>query len=114
MLTWFTKHARTLNAAGWQPVTHAHVDQKDVACERYGRGDVVYFSLVNLGDDPSDTTLTVDMAALGMAPGDGASSSFSEIARDTTIRASTNGDTGKVRLRLNPNEAHIVKLTRTW
>jgi hypothetical protein len=114
LLTWFAKHARTLHAAGWQPVTHARADSRDIACERYGRGDVVYFALVNLGEAPADATLTVDMAALSMAPGDGASSSFSEVARGATIRATTDGDTGKVRLRLNPNETQILKLTRTW
>ena len=114
LLTWFTKNARALNTAGWQPVTNARVDQNEIACERYGHGDVAYFALVNLGENPADTTLTVDMAALGMAPGDGASSSFSEIARGASIRASTDGDIGKVKLRLNPNEAQIIKLVRTW
>lgn len=114
LLAWFARNARMLDTAGWQPVTRARVDSPDVACERYGNGDLVYFALVNLGEHPVDATMTIDMAALGMAPGDGVSSSFSEVARGATIRASTDGDTGKVGLRLDPDRAHIVKLVRTW
>jgi hypothetical protein len=114
LLAWFSKNARMLDSAGWQPVTHARVDAQEVACERYGTGDVVYFAVVNLGEAPIDAVITVNMAELGMAPGDGASSSFAEVARGAKIRAATDGNDGKVRVHLIPNEAQIVKLTRTW
>ena len=103
-----------LHEARWQPVTHARVDQPVVACERYGTGDVVYFALVNLGTEAVDCTLQVNMAAQGLAPGDGISSTYSEVARGAPILVETEGDTGRVRLRLAPDEAHIVKLVRTW
>jgi hypothetical protein len=114
LLTWFSRHARTLHDARWQPVTHARVDQPEVACERYGTGDVVYFALVNLGTAAVDCTMQVDMAALGLAPGDGISSTYSEVARGGSLAVQTAGATGHVRLRLAPDEAHIVKLVRTW
>lgn len=114
LLAWFSKNARMLDAAGWQPVTHARVNAQGVACERYGSGDVCYFAVVNLGDKPLDCVLTVDMAALNMAVADGASSTFSEVASKAKITAATEGDLGNVHLRLMPNETQIVKLTRTW
>ena len=53
-------------------------------------------------------------SGLALAPGDGVSSSYSEVAHSAIIRASADGDLGKVRLRLIPDETQIVKLTRTW
>lgn len=113
-LQWFIKNARMLHVAGWEPVTYAKVDQPDVVCERYGEGDVFYFALVNLGSAPVDCTLTIDMGALNISSEGGEMSYFAEVARKTPLKVETEGDEGRVRLRLNPNETNIVKLSRAW
>jgi hypothetical protein len=114
LLEWFGANARLLHNAGWQPVTHGRVNSPEIIVERFGTGDVVYYTLCNFGGTEADAELVIDLAALGLAPADGISSSIKEIARNAKITAVTEGVSGTVRLRLKPNETHIIKLTRTW
>jgi hypothetical protein len=113
-LEWFVKNSRILHAAGWEPLTHAKANSPDIVCERYGSGDAVYFTLLNLGGEAVDCLLKVDMEALGLAHSQGATSYFSEIARGIKITGKETGGAGLVNIRLEPNQTHIVKLTRTW
>ena len=39
---------------------------------------------------------------------------FSEIARKAPLETATEGDTGHVKIKLQPNEANIIKLSRAW
>ena len=114
LLAWFSKNARMLHDAGWQPVTYAQVNSPDVVLERYGSGDNVYFAVDNLGSAPVDCQLDVDMKALHLSPKSGAMSSFTEVANNLAIKASTEGNTGHVRFTLAPNQTQIIKLARAW
>jgi hypothetical protein len=113
-LEWFTRNAKLLHAAGWQPVTHAVASSADVVCERYGSGDTVYFAVENFGTVPTDTEVTIDLGALELSPRDGAMSYFTEIARKAPVKVVTEGDFAHLKLHLVPNEANIVKLSRAW
>lgn len=114
LLHWFVRNCRMLFDTGWQPVTHAQVSQLDVACERYGSGDVVYFALVNFAAEPSDCQVTIDLAALNMSPEEGEMSHIAEVAHNVQIREVTEGELCEVTLRLEPDKAHILKLSRAW
>ncbi|MCX6911164.1 MAG: hypothetical protein NTY01_24420 [Verrucomicrobia bacterium] len=61
---------RRLNAAGWEPVTHATASKDTVAIERFGAWDKggVLFTLRNFGDKESSITVVVHAFALGMQP----------------------------------------------
>ncbi len=114
LLAWFSKNARMLHDAGWQPVTYARVNSPEVVLERYGTGDNIYFALDNLGTAPVDCQLDVDLKPLHLSPKSGKMSSFTEVANNTEIKASTEDDTGHVRLKLVPDKAAIIKLARAW
>ena len=56
-----------LNEAGWEPVTHARTDKSAlVYIERYGRGESFYLTLRNATDAAQETTVSVDLAAMGL------------------------------------------------
>jgi hypothetical protein len=55
-----------LNQAGWEPVTHATTDNPQVYIERYGNGRDFYLTLRNVATGPLTTTVTVDLASLGL------------------------------------------------
>lgn len=113
-LEWFVKQARLLHDAGWQPVTHARASAPDLVIERYGHGDVVYFTVLNLGEKPVDARIDLDLAALRMSPKDGEMSHVREIARGLQVVEVTEGETSHVRTKLVPNETQILKLSRAW
>lgn len=135
LLEWFIKHCRALHDAGWQPVTHARVGQPSevrgqksgvspvtrarldvpgVVCERYGAGNVIYFALVNLDSEPRPCEVAMDLAALGMSPREGEMCHVAEIARGARFTEVTEDETCRVRLTLEPDQAHILKLSRAW
>ena len=105
LLDWFVPLARQLSRAGWEPVRYAAVNNKAVSCERFGSGDVVYFTLYNDADGKADCTLDVDLKALGFA-GDAA---FTEIARQSSL---TRAQPGSVNLNLEPKRTYVVQVAR--
>ncbi len=100
--------------AGWQPVTHAVVDDPEIACERYGTGDVFYFTAGNLTEENRECELIVDMEALKISRGSGVTSTFSEVSCDGRIRAKLGNKEGQIRMTIPPNETWIIRLARTW
>jgi hypothetical protein len=55
--------------AGWEPVTHASAEPGPILLERFGpREGRLYFTARNPGDEPVETTITVDTDALGVGP----------------------------------------------
>lgn len=114
LLKWFSEKVRMLHEAGWQPVTHGRTDAPSVVCERYGTGDVFYFPLVNLGRETVEVNLSIDLGALHISPVQGEAFYFTEVARGAKLEPSVVDKTAIIPLRLNPNEAHIVKLSRSW
>lgn len=114
LLEWFVAQARTLHEAGWQPVTYATTDRPEVAIERYGEGDVVYFAISNFGFAPVEAEVRIDLAALKMSPQSGEMSHIREVAHGLKVSDSTEGNINIVKLKLAPDEAHILKLSRAW
>lgn len=114
LLTWFSEKARMLYDAGWQPVTHAVVDDPEIACERYGTGGVSYFTVGNLTEETRECELVIDMEALNISRGSEERSTFSEVSRDGPIRAKIGNKEGQVRMTIPPNDTWIIKLARTW
>jgi len=58
---------RELARAGWEPVTHARSDDAQVYVERYGpRDGAVYLTAMNVGDQPKQARVTVDLNGFGM------------------------------------------------
>ena len=58
--------AKTISAAGWEPLTHAATGNEKVYVARWGRGRDIYFTLFNDSDQSQEYTLTVDLKALGL------------------------------------------------
>ncbi|MCD6361449.1 MAG: discoidin domain-containing protein [Armatimonadetes bacterium] len=61
---------KTLNAAGWEPVTYARSSNEDVFVERFGPGEdgIVWLTLLNETAQPAATVLRVDAEALKLDP----------------------------------------------
>ena len=93
-------------------MTYARVDTPEVACERSGRDDTVYFALLNFGQQAQPCELTIDLAPLNFSPQQGEMFGLSEIARNAPLAESSEG--ARARLTLKPDEAHIIKLQRRW
>jgi hypothetical protein len=98
--------SRILNDAGWQPVTYATVNDPEIACERYGNGDSVYFAVGNFGTTSKVCELNIDLAALGLD----LSSRFSEIYRNGSFTSATNG---RAVFTLGADETFVIKLSRS-
>lgn len=106
LLAWYGPLVRLLSAAGWEPVRHARIEGEDITCERFGRGDVVYFSLYNDAAEARRIGLYVDLEGLGFG---GRPASFAEIARGSELYHERDGT---LRLVLEPKQAYIVAVRR--
>jgi len=61
---------RTLALAGWEPVTHARCSDPGLLIERFGpRDGVLWLTVLNDGGEATDSVVTVDLKALGLASG---------------------------------------------
>lgn len=49
-----------LNAAGWEPVTHARCEPATVRVERFGTQRTIYLTVHNPGDEPAAATLSLE------------------------------------------------------
>ncbi len=60
---------KALNAAGWEPITHARSDNPNVYVERFGRPDgPLYLTLFNDSHQRQTATISLDTEALRLAP----------------------------------------------
>ncbi|MBM3498385.1 MAG: hypothetical protein FJX74_06905 [Armatimonadetes bacterium] len=57
---------RDLNAAGWEPITHARVDPPTIRLERFGSAPHVYLVAHNPTDAPVTAKVTFDARAMGL------------------------------------------------
>lgn len=110
----FEKNLLLLQKAGWEQATQVMVSPESIVCKRFGRGDVIYFTLYNTASDPLDCEVRIDLAALKMSPKSGEMCFVREVARKAKISEVTEGDVSVVKLRLEPDQTHILKLQRTW
>ena len=105
LLDWYVPLVRTLSLASWEPVRYGTIDNKGVSCERFGRGDKVYFTMYSDSTNKAACTLNVDLKSLGFIE-DGVK--FSEIARQTPLARQG----ASVTLQLEPKRAYVIKLER--
>jgi hypothetical protein len=103
LLSWFVPKARFLFRKGWEPVTNAVVNSKDVVIERYGTGDSIYFALMSEADQTVDYNISIDLIALGLPQ----ESICSEVARNKSINVDMPGE---ITLSLTPYETCIIKI----
>jgi len=106
LLDWAIPHARQLARAGWEPVRDADLRaDKSISCERFGRGDVIYFTLYNDSTTPQPCELAVDLKALGFTPEEAA---ITEIGRATPVTPKS----GLISLTLQPKKTYIIKVAK--
>lgn len=60
---------RTLNQAGWQPLSHATSSHPAIYVERYGHGNPLYLTLRNDGSNAAAGTVTLNTTAVGLLGG---------------------------------------------
>ncbi len=105
LLEWYVPLVRQVSRAGWEPVRHATVNSKAIACERFGRGDTVYFTLYNDSTAKAACALDVDLRALGFAD----NAAFAEIARQSALRRPK---PGSVVLDVEPKRTCIIQISK--
>jgi len=105
-LDWQHEQVRPLLSFGWQPVTYAVSDHPDVWVERFG---FQAFTVHNWGDAPTDFTLTIDLAALGISA-DGLT--VTESVSEGTIDSYGLSDSGNLEIqgRLEPGRTAVYWL----
>lgn len=57
---------RKIAAAGWEPVTFAHCNNKDLRIERFGKPGNLYFTVHNPSNQPQSGSLILELADLKM------------------------------------------------
>ena len=61
---------RRLGQAGWEPVSHARVSDRELWCERFGSGGRgLFFTVYNPAEADRTTRLSIDLVALGQPVG---------------------------------------------
>jgi hypothetical protein len=106
LLDWYVPLVRRLSRAGWEPVRYAAVDCKDASCERFGNGEVVYYTLYNDATNAAACTLELDLKSLGF---DEKTAVVREIARGTPLaRPKPN----TVTLPLEPKRTCVIQIAR--
>jgi hypothetical protein len=108
LLDWFYPLAVKLNKAGWEPVTYATVDNKDVSCERFGSGNTIYYTLYNDSEDKQTCSLTVDLKSIKFTEGGAV---FDEIARNGKMEQEK---TNTIKIELEPKKTYIIQVTKLW
>jgi hypothetical protein len=88
---------RALALAGWEPVTHARSSAPAVFVERFGPTPegIVWWTLLNEDSQPHETTLTIDLGALGL---DARSVRAVDLVTGTTIPLAPKGQAVTARL----------------
>lgn len=97
---------RSLSAAGWEPITQAQSSNRGVYLERYGKR---LFTLLNDTRQPADTTVTIDLAALGLPSA--AVKSVVDRVKEAPVTITANaGGTLTLTVHLNADEAAALEL----
>jgi hypothetical protein len=106
LLDWFVPKVRLLHRAGWEPITYAEVEDEQIIIERYGSGDDIYFTLINISDKEKECNLTIDLKSLGVRSGEFL---VNEIARG---KALDHRGPNKLRLELEPLKTCIIAIQK--
>ena len=105
---------RRINQAGWEPVTYAHTSDPQVFVERFGswrRGNL-HFTLRNQSVERSDTTVRVQLGALGAASGELNRAKVVDMVTQKQLGAGAIADEGilAVNLALDTFDTRIVQV----
>ncbi len=104
---------RTLNTAGWQPLTYAAAGDPRVHVERYGRWPDLYFALRNTqpdGPQPATIALAIDRRAVGIPA---YVSSARALLRESEVPVVLPGASQLLlSLPLAPGETELLRFTR--
>lgn len=96
---------KAMAAAGWEPVTRATTGNPRVWIERYGKGDNLYFALLNPEAQPQPYTLTVDLKALGVP-----AKSLQDVIAGQPLAGRAEGDRLSLSGTLQPEQLLVVKV----
>lgn len=95
---------KRLSAAGWEPITYARSAQPAISVERFGPR---LFTLLNDSAQPHDTTLTIDLRALGLQA---AALHVVNLLTNAEIPSQRSGSTLSITLHLNGEETQVLEL----
>ncbi len=101
---------RELALAGWEPVTCARSSEPEVFVERFGPTDngIAYITLLNEGEYPHKTHLTIDAKALRLDPG---TVRAADLVTGTQIALAVKGGALSADLEIPPDGVMALQLT---
>ncbi len=95
-------------AAGWEPLTGAKADHKDIRLERFGSTQELYFTVMNTSESIVNTEITIDYRALGVSK---PHSIMELIAGEGLGRVKISRKHVRFRLTLPPNSTRLLEIT---
>lgn len=101
--------------AGWEPVTHARSDNKDIWLERFGNpspysgNSTLFFTIYNNGDSFCSSEITVETAALGLTSPE--SIVLTDLATGQHVPFNLAGDGISFNIGLEPGHTGIIQVT---
>ncbi len=98
---------KRLSAAGWEPIPHATSANASIYLERYGSR---LFTLLNDTHQPADTTVTIDLTALGIPKGQ--VPTVVNLLTDAKCPAVITGTTLTLSVHLNGDESAALELRK--
>jgi hypothetical protein len=103
----YAAYCKVINLAGWEPVTGASVDARDILLERWGTGfdRGLYFTLHNLSNDTKTCSLMYSSKALPRATG------ARELISGNPFEISSQGQKVTVSVKIPPGRTVLVQLT---
>src|SRR5581483_2122316 len=95
---------KRLSAAGWEPITYARSANPAVYVERFGPR---LFTMLNASRQPQETTLTIDLRALGLPA---APPRVTNLLTGAEVPARLSGNTLRLSVSLAAEEAQALEL----
>ncbi|MCX7015046.1 MAG: hypothetical protein NTW86_21245 [Candidatus Sumerlaeota bacterium] len=95
-----------IREAGWQPVTHAEADSREVICERFGAKPPYYFTLWGPAP-PATVRLVVETGQLGL---DAGAAAVSELIEETPIKSEPQGAALVLEIPMKKDYARVIRV----
>jgi len=100
---------QTLTQAGWEPITYARADREGICVERFGKGDIVYFSLHNPDDKEQIFNLLIEKEKLGLSK-----VKASDLLTGEVLPVESNGKNLKIGLKLLGKDTTVIKIEKVY
>ena len=94
-----------IRLAGWEPVTHATTDSKEVQLQRFGRGKEIYITVWG-PKPPAFVEIDIDAKELGLH----GKPLFSEIVGDTSMTVTQSAQGWKLKVPMEVNMTRVIKI----